>query len=145
MHTKASEIISAAKSYVGVRYREQGRNMAGLDCAGLIVCTGVDSGAFPSDAVDKIAKDYSRRPNVAEFTKSMIDAGCVRLPYGQHENGDILRIAFSNWPVHIGIYEVDERGNEWVIHAYLPVKKVTRERISRDIEGLISTVWRYPE
>ncbi len=145
MHTKATEIIAAGMSYVGVPYREQGRNMAGLDCAGVIVCAGVDSGAFAHDAANSIAKNYSRRPNVEEFTKSMIQSGCVRLPFNGREHGDILRIAYNNWPVHVGLYEVDGHGKEWIIHAYLPLKKVVRERLSQQIEGLISTVWRYPE
>ena len=144
MHTKANEIITAGLSYVGVPYREQGRNMAGLDCAGLIVCAGVDSGAFPSNAIDTIAKNYSRRPDVPQFTKSMIDAGCVRLKFGEQKHGDILRVAYLNWPVHVGLYEV-VGDTHWVIHAYLPRKKVVRELITPFMYAQISTVWRYPE
>jgi hypothetical protein len=142
MHTKAEEIIAAGTSYVGVRYREQGRNMAGLDCAGVIICAGVDSGAFPPDAIDTIPKNYGRRPDVAEFTLSMVNAGCVRLPFGEQEHGDILRVAYGGWPVHVGLYEVDDKDREWIIHAYLPLKLVVRERLSHKI--YVDTVWRYP-
>lgn len=145
MHINGNDIVDAAKTYIGVRYREQGRNRNGLDCAGLIVCAGVDADAFHPHAANTIAKNYSRRPNAEEFTKHMIEAGCTRLRYGDHTHGDILRLAFSNWPVHIGIYEIDERGIPWIIHAYLPMKKVVREPLSRELESIISTVWRYPE
>lgn len=140
MHANAKELVEAARAYEGVRYRDQGRSARGLDCAGLIIVTARDVGISSFDTTA-----YGRRPNVAEFTRHMLEAGCTRLPHGQHEHGDILRFALEGWPVHIGIYEVDERGDEWVIHAYLPHRQVTRERLRPELEAKISTVWRFPE
>lgn len=140
MHSKANDIVLIAQGLVGVRYRHQGRNEAGLDCAGLIIVV-----AHLLGLTDKDTTSYSRRPNAPEFTAFMLETGCTQLPYGKHENGDILRMNTAGWPVHIAIYEIDERGQEWYIHAFLPHKKVTRDPLTKAVKDAISSVWRFPE
>lgn len=140
MHTKANEIVLRAKGFVGVRYRHQGRNEVGLDCAGLIIAVAKMLGL-----TDKDTTSYSRRPNVPEFTAFMMETNCTQLPYGKHKHGDILRLNTAGWPVHIAIYEVDEAGQEWYIHAFLPHKKVTRDPLTDMVKKSISSVWRFPE
>ena len=140
MHDKADDIVFIATGLVGVRYRHQGRNSEGLDCAGLISTV-----AKMLELTDKDTTSYSRRPNVPEFTSFMLETGCVQLPYGEHRHGDILRMNTAGWPVHIAIYEVDERGQEWYIHAFLPHKKVTRDPLTDMVKKSISSVWRFPK
>lgn len=140
MHIKANELVETAKSLVGTRYRHQGRNEVGLDCAGLIIVVAKSLGLTNKDTTS-----YSRRPNVSEFTAFMIETNCTQLPYGKHEHGDILRMNTAGWPVHVAIYEVDERGQEWYIHAFLPHKKVTRDPLTDTVKKNISSVWRFPE
>jgi cell wall-associated NlpC family hydrolase len=140
MHAKANDIIQAAKELVGVPYKHQGRNRVGLDCAGLVIVVARSLGIIDMDTTA-----YSRRPNVQEFTKAMLRAGCRQLPFGEHRHGDILRFNSSGWPVHIGYYEIDEKGAEWYIHAYLPHRKVTRDPLTPKVKATISSVWRLPE
>jgi len=75
----------------------------------------------------------------------MIEAGCTQLPMVQLAHGDILRINTSGWPVHLGVYEIDDRGQEWYTHAYLPHKKVTRDPLTPAVRAQINSVWRFPE
>ncbi len=140
MHKQANDIVYVANGLVGVPYRHQGRNSAGLDCAGLVIVI-----AHLLDITDKDTKAYSRRPNAAEFTRFMLETGCKQLPYGRHEHSDILRLNSQGWPVHLGVYEIDERGNEWYIHAYALHRKVTRDPLTADIKRSINSVWRFPE
>jgi cell wall-associated NlpC family hydrolase len=140
VHKKANDIVYVANGLVGVRYRKQGRNQFGLDCAGLVIVI-----AHLLDITDKDTTAYSDRPNVQEFTKFMLDTGCRQLPYGRHEHGDILRLNSQGWPVHLGVYEIDERGDEWYIHAYAPHRKVTRDPLTPEVKKKISSVWRFPE
>lgn len=140
MHNKARDIVEVAKGLVGVRYRGQGRSQMGLDCAGLIIVAGHLNGISNFDTTS-----YSNRPNAEEFTQNMIEAKCRQLPYSQLAHGDMLRLNTSGWPVHIAIYEVDENGAEWYIHAYLPHKQVTRDPLTDAVKQTISSVWRYPE
>ena len=143
MHAKANDIISVATGLVGVPYRHQGRSQVGLDCAGLIIVVGQMLGVMGPEAAG--TKAYPRRPNAPKFTAAMIAAGLVERPYGSQEHGDILRINTVGWPVHLGLYEIDEKGEEWYIHAYLPHKKVTRDPLTREVKRTISSVWRYFE
>jgi len=140
MHDRANEIVYIAKGLVGVPYRHQGRNQNGLDCAGLIIVI-----AHMLDLTDKDTMAYSRRPNAAEFTAFMIEAGCTQHPFSALEHGDIVRLNTSGWPVHLGVYEIDDRGQEWYTHAFLPHKKVTRDPFTDVVKRNLSSVWRFPE
>lgn len=140
MHDKADDIVSVANDFVGTRYRHQGRSKVGLDCAGLIIATAKACGISNFDTTS-----YSNRPNAAEFTREMIRAGCTQLPLAKLEHGDLLRLNTAGWPVHIAVYEVDDKGKEWYIHAYLPHKKVSRDPVTADVRARISSAWRFPE
>jgi len=139
MHVKSKEIVAIAKGLVGVRYRHQGRNQAGLDCAGLVIVI-----AHMLDLTDKDTTAYSRRPNATEFTAFMLEAGCTQLRNDGLEHGDIVRLNTSGWPVHLGVYEIDDRGQEWYTHAFLPHKKVTRDLFTDVVKRTMSSVWRFP-
>lgn len=140
MHAKANELVTIANGLVGVRYRHQGRSRVGLDCAGLIIVTAKLCGISSFDTTN-----YSNRPNATEFTREMIRAGCTQLPLAELKHGDLLRLNTAGWPVHIAVYEVDDMGQEWYIHAYLPHKKVSRDPVTADVRARISSVWRFPE
>ena len=143
MHDKANDIISIANAFVGIPYMHQGRSRAGLDCAGLIIVAGQMANVMGPEPEN--TKAYPRRPNASKFAAAMIAAGLVERPYGSQEHGDILRINTGGWPVHLGLYEIDARGQEWYIHAYLPHKKVTRDPLTPGVKRTISSVWRYSE
>lgn len=140
MHKKANEIVYIAHGLVGVPYRHQGRNQSGLDCAGLII---VIAHMLDLTAKDTIA--YSRRPNATEFTAFMIEAGCTQLRNDGLEHGDIVRLNTSGWPVHLGVYEIDDRGREWYTHAFLRHKKVTCDPFTDIVKRDLSSVLRFPE
>jgi cell wall-associated NlpC family hydrolase len=141
MHAKANDIVYVANGLVDVPYRHQGRNSAGLDCAGLIVVVGQMLDLMGAEET----RNYPRRPDVKKFTEEMLKAG-LKQRSGPREHGDILRINTEGWPVHLGIYEVDARGQEWIIHAYQPHKKVTRDALSLiTAHSPLSSIWRYPD
>ena len=140
MHAKANDIVTVANGLVGVRYRHQGRTQNGLDCAGYIIIVAQLNNISKFDTTN-----YSNRPNATEFTREMIRAGCTQLPLAKLEHGDLLRLNTEGWPVHIAIYEIDDKGREWYLHAYLPHKKVSRDPVTADIRARISSVWRFPE
>lgn len=141
MHARGHDIVARAKEYVGVRWRHQGRSMdTGVDCAGLLVCVGHDL-----DLTNFDTARYSRRPNAREFKQAMLRAGCLPINAGLVANGDILRIAESKHPVHVGIYEKDEQGQEWFIHSWAVTRKVVREALTITRRNQIAEVMRYPE
>ncbi len=140
MHARADEIVARANEYVGARYRQWGRSLyTGVDCIGLVRCVGRDLGLTDYDTTT-----YSSRPNVPEFDRIMIELGHVLKPYGGLSHGDIVRLAAPKWPVHSAIVEGDGQGDLWFIHAYLPYRKVVRERLTSIVDMKVSSVWSYP-
>jgi len=139
-HAKADDIIVAAKDLLGIRYRKQGRNSSGLDCAGVLIKVAHATGLTTLDTTQ-----YSSRPNAEEFVAFMRKTGCKRLRVDQLETGDILRLNTHGWPVHCAVYEKDTIGKEWCIHAYMPHKKVTRDPLTQTMWDSVEDVWRFPE
>ena len=139
MHDKANEIVSVAKGLIGVRYRHQGRNQSGLDCVGLVILTAHLLGLSDQDMTA-----YSRRPNVAEFDACMAKVGFTQIRNEELAHGDLVRLNTLGWPIHACVYEIDDRGQEWYIHAYLPHKQVTRNPFTDLVKRDMSSVWRFP-
>lgn len=139
MHARGNDIVAQAKGYIGLPWRHQGRDRKlGLDCAGVPIVVAQDLGISDFDTFR-----YSKRPNAKEFRRAMLEAGCR--PVAKAESGDLLRMADRHWPVHVGIYERDERDREWVIHAYAPARQVVRERLTRDVWLRVREIMRLPE
>ncbi len=126
MHDRARDIVEAARTYVGTRYRHQGRSReTAVDCVGLLVCVAHDIGLSDFDT-----DTYSKRPDARQFRANMLASGCTPVRKDRVESGDILRVFTMKWPVHLAILDVDELGLRWMIHAYAPARKVVRERLT---------------
>lgn len=60
---KASELIAAARSFMGTRFRHQGRSpITGVDCIGFFIISAHKAGFLP---IDFERADYGRAPNDA--------------------------------------------------------------------------------
>lgn len=141
MHARSHDIVRAAKSYVGSPYRHMGRSrVRGLDCAGLPILVLHDLGINSFET-----HNYSRRPNVQEYDREMARAGCRKIPFADLASGDLVRLTSPSWPVHCAVYEVDERGRGWIIHAYAPARQVRRDPYTKDVAKSVTSVWRLPE
>lgn len=126
--TTRQDIVAAAKNWVGVPYRHMGRNHYGVDCVGLIIKVAHDVGLTTYDTTN-----YPKRPKAADLLREMRNY-LQQVPKGEAGPGDILVIAAPSSPVHMGVLEVDERGQSWLIHAYAPARKVVRESLGdRDV------------
>lgn len=140
MHSKAPEIVARAKHYLGRPWRHQGRSWhTGVDCAGLVIKVGHDLklGAFDTT-------DYGRRPDLIEFDRCLRVSGCTSVGLPGLENGDIVRISETRWPVHCGIVEYDKH-SAWLIHSTALARQVVREPLGEVRWRQITAVWRYPE
>lgn len=140
MHAKGQDIVATANSLLGVKYRHQGRNLAGLDCVGVPIYIGAALGIKEWDTTS-----YSSRPNIKEFLRLIRDTGSTEVPLAQMANGDMLQMNYHGWPVHVGIYEKDEKGNEYIIHAFARHRCVTRDPLTVEQKAKIKSVWRFPE
>lgn len=130
--------MERARSYVDTRYKHRGRDrVRGIDCAGLWILVMNDLGISNFDT-----QDYSTRPKPIEFRRAMLQAGFTSVDKLEH--GAVLRVYEHEWPVHTAIYELDDQDREWIIHAWLPAKKVIRERLDADRKQRIVEIMRFP-
>lgn len=128
------QIVSAARRYLGVRYRHQGRNRQGLDCIGLLICVARDVGYVAEG--DRL--DYSRQHNGVAL-RAGLDANAVPIAVDQYKPGDILLMRFDTLPQHVAI--VTDKG---MIHSFLTARRVVEHRLSDDWQARIVAAYSFP-
>lgn len=136
MHIQANSIILAARAYLGVRFRHQGRSKSGLDCAGLVICVAHDLGI--SD-VDFTA--YGHDPD-GRTLHTLLAKHMDELPPGDMHVGDVVFMAFQAYPQHLGILADGGRPFS-LIHAFAPARKVIEHRLDDEWMGRIRNVYSY--
>lgn len=116
-----TSLVTAARAYLGVPFRHQGRNKLGLDCAGLVVVALADIGIVVDDEVG-----YSLNPH-----KGRLEACIARntflkeISVDQITTGDVLLIAFKQAPQHVAI-----KTDNGIIHATSQLGKVVEHGFS---------------
>ncbi|MHC4072997.1 MAG: NlpC/P60 family protein [Planctomycetota bacterium] len=140
MHPRANEIVECAHTLIGVPFRHQGRDLRGIDCVGVPIYIAKDLGIKEWNSVA-----YPPRPNMALFEKLIRDTGSREVLYGERAHGDMLRVMSFRFPVHIGIYVVSPGGQEFMIHAFQPFKKVIKTPLNAQEWKKVHSVWRFPE
>jgi cell wall-associated NlpC family hydrolase len=103
-------IIAAARAYLGVPFRHQGRSRTGLDCLGLGVVAFRDAGLAVEDA-----QAYRRQPDLRRLVAEL-DRQMIRLPRdGDPRPGVVALFRDQAW-LHTGILTAAAR----FIHARGP-------------------------
>lgn len=123
MVTRAA-IVAAARGWLGVPWRHQGRSRAGVDCVGLVVvvCQGLGLSDYDSTV-------YGRDPDPTRFLGHFTAGGAVRVNPIEAQDGDLLVFRQSAFPCHAGIRST-QYGVPYVIHAHLAHRKVVEERLT---------------
>lgn len=126
------QIVDTSRSYLGCRYHHQGRNRAGVDCAGLIVCVANDLGI----QTDSDLRGYSRVPGLLNVKRAFDDFG-IRV--AKYQPGDFLLMRFGEQP-HAAI--VTDVG---IIHCYLAARRVIEHNLSDEWRARIVAAYAFPE
>lgn len=123
--TERYGMARAARGWVGVRWRHQGRSRAGVDCGGLLVMAMRDIGR---DMLDKRA--YGRVPKDGWLEAAMI------ANFGAPQGADALGVGSvvvmhfgAGQADHVGIIGAHPDGGWRLIHAYAPWRKVVEHRL----------------
>lgn len=118
-----ADLVTAARSWVGVKYRHQGRNRNGVDCIGLpiAVCqeAGLLVGAEPP-------ANYTIVPNTRTFLANFEAFGCTRVPAREIVDGMLLVFSQEGYPCHVGLRST-MHGRSAVVHAHMGPRKVIEE------------------
>jgi cell wall-associated NlpC family hydrolase len=103
----SDEVVAAARAYLGVAFRHQGRSRTGLDCLGLTGCALRDAGLMVRDSTA-----YGRRPDYKRL-KRAADGELIRLARTTPLcAGVIVMFRDADW-IHVGIMT----GQRCFIHA----------------------------
>lgn len=111
--TARADVVAAARGWLGVPWRHQGRSRAGVDCAGLLIAIArelrladVDVGAYPMHA------DGSS-------LRSLCGAYMTSIPIGDAAAGDVVLLCFrAGMPEsHLALVTDYPRGGLALLHA----------------------------
>jgi len=91
------DIVEAARSFLKVPFRHQGRNRLGLDCLGLVIMSAELAGVELEDL-----KGYARVPD-SDRLRSECDRQLKKVNMSDMRNGDLLLMVFRTEPQHIAI------------------------------------------
>jgi len=141
MPTRA-EIITEARTWLGVPWRHQGRDRIAIDCAGLLESVGNNTGAISY----KGPVDYRRESDGFRFLLHFAKAGCREKSVAEARDGDILifMVERGALPRHCGLRST-KNGRPHVIHSYgAPAwKKVLEDDLAKFPLPLVAC-WQYP-
>ena len=131
-------VVRAARSFLGVKYRHQGRSREGVDCIGLPVCVRAELGLPPMDATG-----YAKRTVDSEML-DFCRANMVPVDRASLQPGDLL-VQMTGQLRHIAIVGDYPGGDLSIIHAHLPNKKVVECRLDDVFMKTVRGCFRFPE
>lgn len=154
--TQGDAIVRAARRYLGVRFRHQGRKTgadippAGLDCLGLLLAVSADLGltdaaGAPLAQLDEC--DYGHTPDGSRLRTALeqylhgIDPANIR-------PGDIVLLAPDGAPRHLAIVTQGDFCTQntafGMIHAYAQARKVAEHALDAWWKQRITAAYRVP-
>lgn len=130
------DIVTAARRYLGVPWRHQGRDARGLDCAGLVVVVGRELGLSDYDTTG-----YGRHALGHAFVDHFRGA-MAPVPVPAMQPGDVAVFADSAYPCHCGFVSV-RHGAFHLIHAHALRRQVIEEPYSGEWPLKIKFAFRF--
>ena len=119
-------VITEARSWVGVKFRHQGRTREGMDCAGLLLYVARE---LELSSIEP--PPYRRVP--ARVGNSTIQATCethMRSIDARYMGpGDVALFAFFGRPWHLAIVAPYGTAELSIVHAYEPAGRVVQTRL----------------
>lgn len=135
-----TEIVSAARKYLGVPFRHRGRSARFLDCVGLIVIAMRDCGR----EIHHDKPHYGREPH-ADGLREQLQKEFGE-PASEMRVGDVALIAYNTEiPHHVGIIGNYLYGGFSLIHADGMVGKVVEHRLDANWQKMILETYRNGE
>jgi cell wall-associated NlpC family hydrolase len=106
------KIIETARGFLNTPFKHQGRNEAGIDCAGLIINVGQALGYIHEDYR---YENYGRIPHKGKLEQN-VDANLEKIELSDIQPGDIFLMTFNRYPQHLAL--VTSLSPLQIIHSY---------------------------
>ena len=146
--TSADVIIDTARSYLGTRFRHQGRTRAeGLDCLGLLLAIANDIGVTWQTDISAVHKDrgYSHMPCTEELRRGL-ELSLIAKPAEAMQISDIVLLCVQGRAQHLGMLARYGDSDDFsLIHAYAPARKVVEHRLDDTWQQAIMGVYGLPQ
>jgi len=121
MPNRRSDVVTAARSFLAVPWRHQGRDRDGLDCVGLVIMVARAIG----EGADWLEQPYATFPS-ERHVRAVLDAHLTPLR-GAPEPGDIALIRWRRTANHLAF--VTDGGQPFgLLHSYRAMGKVSEHR-----------------
>lgn len=139
--TTRAQVVAEARSWLGVPFRHQGRNRAGIDCAGLVQIVGEILGLSP---VGVDPRNYGRLPErnlLTETVRKLAD----EKRWEDWKPGDfvIAKDLDVLWPMHMAILFEYPGGGPAIVHSYARAGKVVESRLPDEWYSKITATFQY--
>lgn len=129
-----SQIITEARSWVGTRFKHQGRvkksgnSKGGCDCIGLIVGVGrnlnIKCNDQPIEFFDNLS--YSKFPD-GQGLKRVLDLCLIPIDVESAKPADILLMRISKEPQHVAF--IGDKNGRSLIHSYIQARGVVEHSL----------------
>ena len=130
--TSADVIIDTARSYLGTRFRHQGRTRAeGLDCLGLLLAIANDIGVTWQADISAVHAQcgYSHMPCTTELRRGL-ELSLIAKHVVAMQISDIVLLCVQGRAQHLGMLARYGESHDFsIIHAYAPARKVVEHRL----------------
>lgn len=133
-------VAEAARGWLGVPFRHQGRTRAGVDCVGLVIGVARALELLPAD-FDHTG--YARRPDGVSLL-----AACrlylTPVSFSEIGAGDVVVFRVVTDPQHLAVVADYYAGGRSVVHAYALARGVVETRLDDDWQRRLVAAFRLP-
>lgn len=137
MHSRQA-IVLAARKWLGVRWRHQGRSASGVDCAGLIALVAKELCISNFDMTN-----YQRRTHGQLFVNIFRDQLVLRTA-NELFPGNVALFTDPMYPCHCAIVS-HKYGEPHIIHAHAQKRCVVEEYVTQEWHDKLTHVFEFPE
>ncbi len=123
MTVTRKDIVDEARTWLGVKFKKGGRDRTGVDCIGLLLGVGYHFGFDIEDSVE-----YSFNPEPTMFQHMVYDQTVDR-NLNDVQEGSIVILRQSVFPMHTGILAKSVYGGWSIINANLKERRVVEQSI----------------
>lgn len=124
--TSRTDVVAAARSWIGTPFAHQGRiKTVGVDCIGLVIGVGRELGLCEPDFD---VSGYARNPD----GRSLMALSRVHMTPIDREAmqaGDVVVVRFGDHPQHFGVLGNYKHGGLSIVHAAMKSGAVVEQRL----------------